>query len=186
MIGLPIIWRLRTLAFAALALAVFGAIECIHTIISNLVAGTQTRKLQSCKWCLPLVLLCRWYPSLHEVCLWSVTGQLWQVSQLSWSKGRQLAAGGTGVLQGLTRMQGPSWKYSSKISNKIFTTLCIIFSSKVELFTSYEPSFLHRTNGLKHEAHDQNPSWPNVMVAKSNTPFSLKSVGKRGDSRAER
>jgi len=28
MIGLPIIWRLRTLAFAALALAVFGAIEC--------------------------------------------------------------------------------------------------------------------------------------------------------------
>jgi len=28
MIGLTIIWRLRTLAFAALALAVFGAIEC--------------------------------------------------------------------------------------------------------------------------------------------------------------
>jgi len=28
MTGLPIIWRLRTLAFAALALAVFGAIEC--------------------------------------------------------------------------------------------------------------------------------------------------------------
>ena len=28
MIGLPIIWRLRTLAFAALALAGFGAIEC--------------------------------------------------------------------------------------------------------------------------------------------------------------
>jgi len=28
MIGLPIIWRLRTVAFAALALAVFGAIEC--------------------------------------------------------------------------------------------------------------------------------------------------------------
>jgi len=28
MIGLPIIWRLRTLAFVALALAVFGAIEC--------------------------------------------------------------------------------------------------------------------------------------------------------------
>ena len=28
MIGLLIIWRLRTLAFAALALAVFGAIEC--------------------------------------------------------------------------------------------------------------------------------------------------------------
>jgi len=29
MIGLRIIWRLRTLAFTALALAVFGAIECI-------------------------------------------------------------------------------------------------------------------------------------------------------------
>jgi len=28
MVGLLIIWRLRTLAFAALALAVFGAIEC--------------------------------------------------------------------------------------------------------------------------------------------------------------
>jgi len=28
MIGLPITWRLRTLAFAALALAVFGAIDC--------------------------------------------------------------------------------------------------------------------------------------------------------------
>jgi len=28
MIGLPIIWRLRTLAFVALALAGFGAIEC--------------------------------------------------------------------------------------------------------------------------------------------------------------
>ena len=28
MIGLPIIRRLRTLAFAALALVVFGAIEC--------------------------------------------------------------------------------------------------------------------------------------------------------------
>ena len=28
MIGVPINWRLRTLAFAALALAVFGAIEC--------------------------------------------------------------------------------------------------------------------------------------------------------------
>jgi len=28
MIGLPIIWRLRALAFAALALAVFVAIEC--------------------------------------------------------------------------------------------------------------------------------------------------------------
>jgi len=30
--GLPIIWRLRTLAFAALALAVFGAIECTPKI----------------------------------------------------------------------------------------------------------------------------------------------------------
>jgi len=29
MIGLPIIWQLRTLAFAALALAVIGAIECV-------------------------------------------------------------------------------------------------------------------------------------------------------------
>jgi len=29
MIGLPIIWRLQTLAFAALALAGFGTIECI-------------------------------------------------------------------------------------------------------------------------------------------------------------
>jgi len=28
MIGLPIIWRLQTLAFAALAFAIFGAIEC--------------------------------------------------------------------------------------------------------------------------------------------------------------
>ena len=31
MIGLPIIWRLRTLAFAALALVVFGATECPPT-----------------------------------------------------------------------------------------------------------------------------------------------------------
>jgi len=34
MIGLPIIWRLRTLAFTALALAVFSAIECPHIIDS--------------------------------------------------------------------------------------------------------------------------------------------------------
>jgi len=31
MIGLPIIWRLRTLAFAALALTVFGAIAFTYT-----------------------------------------------------------------------------------------------------------------------------------------------------------
>jgi len=37
MIGLPIIWRLRTLAFVALALAGFGAIEC-HPVKSMILS----------------------------------------------------------------------------------------------------------------------------------------------------
>ena len=41
MIGLTITWRLRTLAFAALALAVFGAIECPPWVLTALSSFLQ-------------------------------------------------------------------------------------------------------------------------------------------------